>query len=140
MRRRETKGGLIAHFSSEYTARQLKLLAPYGIAAPLIYLTALVVGNVLDPTYSQVGKTVSELFERGAPNRDLIDGILIIYGIFLIPFAEGLYKSLNMHARAHPYSLAKAIFVSLFIIALCSLAWNLFFPLDANGGYTSFTG
>lgn len=140
MKRTDTKRGMVAHFSREYSPRDLRLLAPYGVAAPLVYVTALVVGNILDPTYSQVRNTVSELFERGAPNRDLIDSIFLVYGLFLIPFAEGLYKSFNTSARAHPYSLAKAIFVSLFIIAICSLAWNLFFPLDANGGYTSLTG
>lgn len=140
MRGPDTDRGFIAHFSREYSLRDLRALAPYGIAAPIVYIAALVVGNALDPTYSQIGKTVSELFERGAPNRDLIDGIFIVYGICLIPFAEGLYKSFNMRARAHPYSFAKAIFVSLLIISICSLLWNLFFPLDANGGFTSFTG
>ena len=140
MKRAGTERGLIAHFRREYTPRDLKILAPYGVAAPLVYVTALVVGNILDPTYSQTRNTVSELFERGAPYRDLVDAIFIIYGLFLIPFAETLYKSFNPHARAHPYSIAKTVFVSLFIISICSLLWNLFFPLDANGGYTSFTG
>lgn len=140
MRTSATNKGLIAHFSRECSSRDLRILAPYGIAAPLVYIAASLVGNILDPSYSQVKNTVSELFEVGAPNRYLIDAIFIIYGLFLIPFAESLYKSLNAHARTHPYSLAKSIFVSLFIISICSLLWNLFFPLDANGGYTSFTG
>ena len=140
MKRAGTDIGLIAHFRREYTPRDLKIIAPYGVVAPLVYATALVVGNILDPTYSQVRNTVSELFERGTPNRDLVDAIFIIYGLFLIPFAEALYKSFSTRARAHPYSLAKTIFVSLFIISICSLLWNLFFPLDTNGGYTSFTG
>ena len=140
MKRAGTERGLIAHFRREYTLRDLKILASYGVAAPLVYVTALVVGSILDPTYSQVRNTVSELFEKGAPNRDLVDAIFVIYGLFLIPFAEALYKSFNPHIRSHPYSTTKTIFISLFIIAICSLLWNLFFPLDANGGYTSFTG
>ena len=60
-----------------------KILAICGILAPILYVAALVVGNILDPTYSQVGKTVSELIERGAPNRDLLNAIFIIYNVLL---------------------------------------------------------
>ena len=60
---------------------KVKILALCGILAPIVYVVALVVGNILDPSYSQVGKTVSELIERGAPNRDLLNAIFIIYPI-----------------------------------------------------------
>ncbi len=55
---------------------------------------------MLDPTYSQVGKTVSELIERGAPNRDVLNGIFVVYNLLLIPFAEGLYKTLRKGSQA----------------------------------------
>jgi len=89
---------------------------------------------VLDPTYSQVGKTVSELIERGAPNRDVLNGIFVVYNLLLIPFAEGLYKTLRKGSQA------KIILSSLVLIAILGMLWTLFFPLDANGGSTSFTG
>src|SRR6266571_1341392 len=125
---------LLFHFRAEYTSRQIRILAAYGILAPLVYVAALVVGNVLDPTYSQVGKTVSELIERGAPNRDLLNGIFVVYNLLLIQFAEGLYKALK---KGSP---AKAVFASSVLISVLGLAWTLFLPLDANGASTSFRG
>lgn len=127
-------GSIRSHFEAEYNPRQIKILAVYGILPPLLYIAALVIGNILDPTYSQVGKTVSELIERGAPNRDLLNGIFVVYNLFLIPFAEGLYKALNKGPAA------KIIFISLLVIGILGVAWTLFFPLDANGASTSFTG
>jgi hypothetical membrane protein len=125
---------LSSHFKAEYTPRQIRILAFYGILAPLVYVAALVIGNALDPTYSQVGKTVSELIERGSPNRDLLNGILVVYNLLLIPFAEGLYKGLKKSSSA------KLVFSSLVLISVLSIAWTLFFPLDANGASMSFTG
>jgi heme A synthase len=126
--------GLLSHYRSEYTPRQFKILAFWGIFAVLLYLAALVVGNVLDPSYSQIGKTVSELIERGAPNRDLLDGMFVLFNLFLIPFAEGLYKGLNNGLQN------KIIFLSLFLISVLGVVWTLLFPLDANGATTTFTG
>ena len=74
---------------------KLKMLSLCGIVAPVVYIVALVVGNVLDPSYSQMGKTVSELIQRGAPNRDLLNAIFVIYNILLIPFGIGLYLGLK---------------------------------------------
>jgi uncharacterized protein DUF998 len=126
--------GTFSHYRAEYTTRQFRILAIYGILAPLIYVAALVIGNVLDPSYSQVGKTVSELIESGAPNRYLLIGIFVIYNLFLIPFAEGLYKALNKGVQA------KVVFLSLFSISVLGVVWTLFFPLDTNGAATTFTG
>ena len=125
---------LLSHYRAEYTARQIRILAAYGILAPLLYVAALVTGNVLDPTYSQTGKTVSELIERGAPNRDLLNGLFVVYNLLLIPFAEGLYKALK---KSSP---AKLVFASLFLISILGITWTLFFPLDPNGASTTFTG
>jgi uncharacterized protein DUF998 len=122
-----------SHFKADYTHRQLKILATWGMLAPLFYVVALIAGNILDPTYSQVGKTVSELIERGAPNRDLLDGIFVVYNLFLIPFAEGLYKGLNRGLWT------KLILISLILMGIIGVAWTLFFPLDANGAIVSFT-
>jgi hypothetical protein len=114
--------------------RTLKILALCGILAPIVYVLALAVGNVLDPSYSQVGKTVSELIEQGAPNRDLLNGIFIIYNILLIPFAFGMYHGLKKGWARN------VIFVALVISGVLGVAWTLFFPLDAGGKSLSTTG
>jgi len=111
-----------------------KILAICGILAPLLYVATLVVGNVLDPSYSQIGKTVSELIQRGAPNRDLLNAMFVVYNILLIPFAFGLYASLGK-GRARG-----VILIALVINSVLGVAWTLFFPLDEGGKSVTLTG
>jgi hypothetical protein len=113
---------------------KLKVLALCGILAPVLYIAALIVGNILDPSYSQVGKTVSEIIERGAPNRDLLNAIFIIYNILLIPFAVGLYFKLRKA------STTAMVAIALIVNAVLGVAWTLFFPLDIGGKSASLTG
>jgi len=114
--------------------RALKILAFCGILAPIVYVAALLVGNILDPTYSQIGKTVSELIQQGAPNRDLLNTIFIVYNLLLIPFAIGMFYGLrNGWAR-------NLIFAALVINGVLGVAWTLFFPLDVGGKSVSLTG
>lgn len=113
---------------------KLKVLALCGILAPILYVAALVVGNILDPSYSQVGKTISELIEQGAPNRDLLNAIFIIYNVLLIPFAVGLHFNLRKGAAT------TIVTIALIINAVLGVAWTLFFPLDIGGKSASLTG
>jgi hypothetical protein len=112
----------------------LKFLSVCGILAPIVYVMALVIGNILDPTYSQIGKTVSELIQRGAPNRDLLNAIFVIYNLLLIPFAVGMYYGLRTRATT------TLISVALIVNSLLGVVWTLFLPLDVGGASTSLTG
>jgi hypothetical protein len=85
----------------------------------------------LDP---QVGKTVSELIQRGAPNRDLLRAIFMVYNILLIPFIVGLYFGLKKSWARN------IIFTTLVANLVLGVAWTLFFPLDLGGKSESFTG
>ncbi len=113
---------------------KLKILALCGILAPIVYITALVVGNILDPSYSQIGKTVSELIQQGTPTRDLLNAIFIIYNILNIPFALGMFYGLRKGWARN------LIFVALVINGILGVAWTLFFPLDIGGKSVSLTG
>jgi hypothetical protein len=113
---------------------KLKILALCGILAPIVYMLALVIGNILDPSYSQVGKTVSELIQQGAPNRDLLNAIFIIYNILLIPFAAGMYYGLRKGWARN------VILAALVVAGVLGVAWTLFFPLDVGGKSESLTG
>ena len=74
---------------------KIRALALCGILSPIVYVITVAMGGFLDPTYSHIGKTVSELVERGAPNRDLLDIMLVVYNLLIIPFAVGLYFGLK---------------------------------------------
>lgn len=114
--------------------KTLKILALCGILAPIVYFSALIVGTILDPSYSQVGKTISELIAQGAPNRDLLNGIFIVYNVLLIPFAFGMFYGLRKGWARN------IIFAALIISGVLGIAWTLFFPLDAGGKSVSLTG
>ncbi len=113
---------------------KLKILALCGILAPIVYITALVVGNILDSSYSQIGKTVSELIQQGAPNLYLLNAIFVIYNILTIPFALGMFYDLQKGWARN------VIFVALVINGILGVAWTLFFPLDVGGKSVSLTG
>jgi hypothetical protein len=43
---------------------KIKVLALCGILSPIVYVITVTLGGFLDPSYSHIGKTVSELVER----------------------------------------------------------------------------
>lgn len=104
----------------------LQLAAISGIAGPLFFLIAVTIGGLLDPTYSHISKTVSELMARGAPNKTIVDSIMILSSVAVFPLAVGLHKAIKTDGRR----VDKIGPVSMTIGAALSLALVLFFPLD----------
>jgi hypothetical protein len=113
---------------------KMRALALCGILSPIIYVISVAVGGILDPSYSQIGKTVSELVQRGAPNRDLLNVMLVVYNILIIPFAVGLYFGMKKGWTRGLVS------VALVLTGLLGVAVTLFFPLDEGGKSITFTG
>jgi hypothetical protein len=113
---------------------QLRILALCGALAPIVYVAALVVGGLLDPSYSQIGRTVSEIIERGAPNRDLLNIMFVVYNLLVIPFAIGLHTGLGRG------KLRGLIAGCLIAISLLGVVWTLFLPLDEGGKSITQTG
>ena len=58
---------------------KMQVLALCGILSPIVYVATVALGGFMDPTYSHIVKTVSELVQIGAPNRDLLNTLLVIY-------------------------------------------------------------
>jgi hypothetical membrane protein len=113
---------------------KIQSLALCGILSPIIYLIAVAIGGFLDPTYSHFGKTVSELVQMGAPNRDLLNIMLVAYNLLIIPFAFGLYYSLKKGLTRI------LVVVALILTGILGTVVTVFFPLDANGASVTFTG
>jgi hypothetical protein len=113
---------------------KIQALALAGILSPIVYFIAVVIGGALDPSYSQIGKTVSELVQRGAPNRDLLNALLVVYNILIIPLAVGLYFSMKKGW------IRGIVSTALILTGLLGFVVTVFFPLDANGQSVTFTG
>ena len=113
---------------------KIRALALCGILSTIIYFIAVAIGGFLDPAYSHIGKTVSELVQMGAPNRDLINIILVVYNLLIIPFAFGLYFGLKKGITRI------LVLVALILTGILGTIVTVFFPLDANGASVTFTG
>jgi len=77
--------------------------------------------------------TVSELVERGAPNRDLLNIMLVAYNILIIPFAIRLFYGLKKGWTSN------LVIIALVLTGILGTAVTVFFPLDAAGQSVTFT-
>jgi sulfite exporter TauE/SafE len=113
---------------------KIQALAICGILSPIVYVVTVALGGFLDPSYSHIGKTVSELVESGAPNRDLLNILLVVYNVLIIPFAIGLYFGLKNGLSQ------SLVLVTLVLTGILGTIVTVFFPLDAAGQSVTFTG
>ncbi len=113
---------------------KIQALALCGILSPIVYVVTVALGGFLDPSYSHIGKTVSELVENGAPNRDLLNILLVVYNVLIIPFAIGLFFGLKK-------GLSRGlVLAALVLTGVLGTIVTVFFPLDAAGQSVTFTG
>ena len=96
-----------------------------GVLAPLLYVTAVVVGGIITPGYSHMGNAVSDLMSAGAPNKGLMDPWFLAYNLLMIGF--GL-KLPTKHGR-----LLAATGVLGFVL-------TAFFPVDPHGAPMTTAG
>lgn len=96
-------------------------------AAVAIYITATLIGGLLDPTYSHVSMHVSELTSSYAPNRTLLAGLYVGYNIALV----GLGIALRRHPRSGPWMAAASwLLIATGLIGVLLVTW---FPQDSYG-------
>jgi hypothetical protein len=99
-------------------------LALCGPFAAAMFLCADVVGTLTTPEYSPVGQAISELIERQAPAKALVDPLLIVYHGLVVPFAFGLYRGLPNG----PPLYAGPLLIGL--AGAAGVVLTLFFPCD----------
>ena len=109
---------------SQGSKRLTQALALSGPAAAAMFLCADLVGIVLTPGYSPVSQAISELMERGAPAKTIVDPLLFLYHGLVVPFAWGLHRGLpyGQPDRAGPLLIGVA--------GTAGLVLTLFFPCD----------
>lgn len=74
----------------------MKLLAWFGLLAPVIRLTLILALGFLQPGYSQVRDYISELSAVGAPYAWLMSGLgITLVGILLAGFSFALWRALR---------------------------------------------
>ena len=70
----------------------LRLASVCGIAAVAIYVGATILGGLLDPAYSQISRTVSELTAAGAPDRVVLAVLYVGYNVLVAGFGYAIHR------------------------------------------------
>ncbi len=78
-----------------------KLLAICGISGPILYTIVVITLGALEPGYSHVTQTMSQLGAAGAANAIVMNTVgFAVLGILMIAFAFGLHRGISNSGRA----------------------------------------
>lgn len=103
-----------------------------GVAAPLVYGVAVVLGGALRPGYSHLAQPVSDLIAEGAPHKPLLDTLFAGYNLLTAALGVGLLGRVRDSAPSGARSLGRAGAVALVSESVFGFV-TLFFPEDAGG-------
>lgn len=93
-----------------------------GPLAALMFLAADLAGAAATPGYSMTAQAISELMERGAPAKRIVDPLLVAYHGLVVPFALALHRGLPAGGAAGPLLIGSA--------GAAGVILTLFFPCD----------
>ena len=117
---------------TERVGRTSVFVGWWATTAVGIYVTATVLGGLLDPSYSHVSMHVSELPSSHAPNRVLLAGMYVGYNAALGGLGFALLKHLK---RSRWLVVASWLLVANAVAGVLTVTW---FPQDSYG-YPSTT-
>jgi hypothetical protein len=104
------------------------LVGASGLIAVGLYVGATVLGGVLDPHYSQIGNSISQLTATGAPSWSVEAPLYAAYNLVLFGFSVAIYRTLSNARRL------TALAVVFFAIgAIAGLGQVTFFRQDPGG-------
>jgi Protein of unknown function (DUF998) len=78
---------------SSVTTGSLERAGYLALAAVVVYVTATVLGSVLDPSYSQVRQHVSDLTATGASTWAALAPLYVLYNLLVAAFSVGFYRA-----------------------------------------------
>jgi hypothetical protein len=113
---------------------RLWIFGACGILSGLLITIAYLIGAILQPGYSSIRQAISELIAVGAPDKALLDVLILGFHALVIPFAYGLYLGVEKRKGAGigPYLLAAA--------GVMGIILTLFFPCDPGCVPTTLPG
>lgn len=115
-----------------------KIFQACGMAAPAVYVLAVVIGGVLTPGYDHVSQDISALMGSGAPNKAVLDPLFVVHNILLCAFGIGL--RIRLGAGGNGKDVGRAGAGLIVVVGGLGLAMTLFFPRDAVGVEPTFEG
>jgi hypothetical membrane protein len=112
-----------------------KKLTGLGIVGVSLYVLHVVLGGFLWKGYNHLMQPISDLTASGAPDKDLLSLLTLLYGLLCIVFVFSAY----MYTRSRIPKIASAGLLVLLAMHLVSITYGLF-PEDLPGAAMSFTG
>ncbi len=104
---------------------------------PLVYILLYLLGGALRPGYSHISNSVSELLSPGAPNRQLLLTIQIIYALLHILFGLTVWWFIRGSESDQNIGLYGAW--SIFALGVVTIG-TIIFPQDAGGSQVTLAG
>ena len=77
-----------------------RILCIFGILAPPLIITIVIVAGLLTPGYNQITETISSLSDQGSQTPQLLTIGFVVYGVLIIGFSYALYLKLRHGARS----------------------------------------
>ena len=110
-----------------------QVLAICGMLSPIVYTAMWIIGGKLRSDYSHIRNDISSLFAVGAPNKRLMQSLIIVSSVLLFLFYLGLHEGLNEGGSIiGPYLFITASILGILIA--------FFLPLDAGGEIITWRG
>ena len=112
----------------------IQILAICGMLSPIVYTVTWILGGILQPEYSHIRDDISSLFAVGAPNKRLMQSLMIISSVLLFAFYLGLHEGITDGGGsiAGPLLFVVSSFLGMLV--------TLFFPLDEGGEIITLRG
>jgi len=102
--------------------------------SPIVYTVTWILGGILQPDYNHIRDDISSLFAVGAPNKRLMQSLMIASSVLLFAFYLGLHEGINDGGG----SIVGPI---LFLVSsFLGMLVTLFFPLDERGEIVTLRG
>ena len=112
----------------------IQILAICGMLSPIVYTVTWILGGILQPDYNHIRDDISSLFAVGAPNKRLMQSLMIASSVLLFAFYLGLHEGINDGGG----SIVGPI---LFLVSsFLGMLVTLFFPLDEGGEIVTLRG
>ncbi len=112
-----------------------KRLTIFGMVGVILYILHTVLGGLLWRGYSHLMQPISDLTASGAPNKPLLDVIILFYGISLLIFVFSSFFYLKNDSS----KLLKVGLILLILMEIVSFSYN-FFPQDLPNSAPTFRG
>jgi hypothetical membrane protein len=113
----------------------VKKLTIFGAIAVFFYLSHIIFGGILWHEYSHLMQPISDLTATGAPDKNLLSILTLIYGLCAITFAVCAY----IYLKNIVPKITRVGLLLFIIMHVISITYGIF-PVDLPGTPATFTG